>query len=532
MLKRNILLVVVMVLMFANISSVKGESLMTPPESLRIGLVTNFEYVTTIHFYNSTIVPGFFENETFYGESSITTGGKDFWLSPAKKYYLESDQTYNSYEDAIAISAPLRDSGYKAYPTLIARGTWKVFAGHNDSNSELNQVLSLIDGLYGVTYTQAPSSNERVFMECNDHDPILLENRYGKTVFATLDVRDEVPVIDLGKRSYRGYIEAARYGRDDMTAVNIVKLDDYLYSVVVSEIYAKWPVESIKAQSVAARTFAVFYKEVARKFPNDPFDLDDTVSSQVYKGYSVEDERVNIAVDATSNEMIYFDGRVIPAYFFAASGGRTENSEDVWSGRVPYLKSVPDIYETEPEKRPWTKTLTPEEIEAALSKKSVSVGKVTDIEAIGYTDAGRVLTLRITGSKGSYDLQKETMRYWLGINSRKFVILKNGDAPDFSHPVVSASENVDNITYTNAYVVDSSGEVQKVLDDKDQVIVMGTENIINQPMISGRSGVFILAGAGWGHGAGMSQAGAKGMANAGFTYREILQHYYTNTVVQ
>jgi len=317
-----------------------------------------------------------------------------------------------------------------------------------------------------------------------------------------------------------------------MTAVNIVALDDYLYSVVASEIYASWPAEAIKAQSVAARTFAVFYKEIARKFPNDPFDLDDTVSSQVYKGYSVEDERVNLAVDGTSGEMIYFDGSVIPAYFFASSGGRTENSEDVWSGTVPYLKSVADIYETEPEKDPWTKTLTPSEIQSALAKKGVNVGTVTDVEVMGYTEAGRALTLRITGSQGSYDLEKETMRYWLGINSRKFIVLKEGYSPDYSHPVVSNSEEINSISYTNSYVIDGSGAVVKVLGDHDQVIVMGTENIINQPMISGQPGVFILAGEGWGHGAGMSQAGAKGMAKEGFSYREIIQHYYTETVVQ
>jgi len=142
------------------------------------------------------------------------------------------------------------------------------------------------------------------------------------------------------------------------------------------------------------------------------------------------------------------------------------------------------------------------------------------------------LTLRITGTKGTYDLEKETMRYWLGINSRKFVVLKENYSPDYSHPVISNSEDIDNISYTNAYVVDASGDIQKVLGNQDQVIVMGTENIINQPMISGRSGVFILAGEGWGHGAGMSQAGAKGMAIEGFGYREILQHYYTGTVIQ
>ncbi len=533
MLKKVISLTLVMAFLVLNISNIYGSGVIEAPESVRIGLVTYFEHVDVIHFYNDTVVPGYYENDTFYPEVTISTTGQDFWFTPAKKYYLESEQTFATYEAALAISAPLRDDGYKAYPTLVGKDTWKVFAGHKDSLAELDQVKSAINGLYDVTYEQAPESYERVFMESESNDPVLFENRYQNVVFGTEDLREgSIPVIDLGKRSYRGYVEVGRYGRNDLSAINVINLDDYLYSVVVSEIYASWPEESLKAQAVAARTFAVFYIEIARKYPNDPFDLNDTISSQVYKGFSIEDERVRGAVDETSGELIYFDGEVIPAYFFAASGGRTENSENVWSGTVPYLKSVPDIYETEPERGPWVQELTPSDIEDALASHGVNIGSVTDIEADGYTEAGRVLNLKIYGTSGTYDLKKETMRYWLGINSRKFVILKNGFEPDYTHSVIDAGGTTNSVDYRNAQVMDASGNTVSLLDGHEQVIVMGTENIINEPIVSGQNGVFLLAGEGWGHGAGMSQAGAKGMANEGFTYREILGHYYTGTVVQ
>lgn len=532
MLKKSTAVFLILLLTIMNISNVSGENLREPPASLRIGLVTNFEYVDAIHFYNYTVIPGFYEDDVFYGELTITASSKDVWFTPAKKIYLESDQSFSTYEEASAVSSPLRAMGYKAYPTLVARNTWKVFVGHKDTESELETVRSAIDGQFNITYQRAPNSTERLFMEGSSIEPLMFENRYNQTVFATADLRGDVPVLDLGKRSYRGYIEVGRYGRDDVTAVNIVGLDDYLYSVVVSEIYAKWPVESIKAQAVAARTFAVFYKDIARKYPNDPFDLDDTISSQVYKGFSVEDDRVNVAVDATSGEMIYFDGDVIPAYFFASSGGRTENSENVWSGTVPYLKSVPDIYETEPERDPWIQTLTPSDIQNALLKHGEDVGTVKDLVAEGYTDAGRVLILKVVGSKSTYELKKETMRYWLGINSRKFVVLKSGFAPEYTHKVLTADGTTSSVDYRDAVVMNGNGDVVSVLSDKEQVIVMGTENIINQPMVSGQNGVFLLAGEGWGHGAGMSQAGAKGMAIEGFMYKEILEHYYSGTVVQ
>lgn len=515
-----------------SVSHVRGDGLRQAPETVRIGLVTYYEHVTEVRFYNHTVIPGFFEQDTFHPESTIRSGKGAFWFSPAKKLYLASEQTFTTYEAALAISAPLRDKGYKAYPTLIAKNTWKVFAGHKDSEAELSAVKSAINGLYEVTYSEAPISYERIFMESHDNDPVLFENGYNRVAFQTEDSRGDDRVMDLGKRSYRGAIEVGRYGRNDLSVVNVVKLDDYLYSVVASEIYAKWPEESLKAQSVAARTFAVFYKDIAKKYPNDPFDLNDTVTSQVYKGYSVEDERINRAVDATSGEMIFFDGEVIAAYFFAASGGRTENSEHVWSGTVAYLKSVPDIYENEPERHPWIMTLTPKEIQKSLASRGIDIGTVTDIRADGYTDSGRVLHLVVQGSTGSYTLKKETMRYWLGIHSRKFVVLKNGDTPTFNHSVIGTTEVVEGVDYRSAYVMNGEEEVTAVLSDKEQVIVMGTENIVNHPMVSGQAGVFMLAGEGWGHGAGMSQAGAKGMANEGYTYKEILEHYYTGTVVQ
>lgn len=522
-----------MISMFVtSISGIYGATETEVPKSMRIGLVTYYEHVDSIHFYNNSIIPGFYVDGVFVPESTIITTGKDFWFSAVTRLYLESEQTYGSYEEALAKVAPLREAGYKAYATLMGQSTWKVFAGHKSSQSELDSVKAAINGLNDVTYQNAPGNNERIIVESASNYPIMFENRYEKTLFSTEDKRGVDLVIDLGKRSYRGYIEVARYGRDDLSATNQIDLDDYLYSVVMSEVYASWPEESLKAQSVAARTFAVYHSEVANKYPNDPFDLDDTISSQVYKGYYIEDERVNIAVDATSGELIYYNGGVISAFFSASSGGRTESSENVWTGTVPYLKSVPDIYETEPERHPWIKTYTPSELASMLANKGVNIGTVTDLQAIGYTDAGRVMTLRVVGTNGSYDLEKETMRYWLGMYSRKFVIIKNGDKPDTTYDAINGNGDKTTVNYNGAYVINGDEKVVPVLNGTEQVIVMGTENIINHPMVSGKSGQFILAGEGWGHGVGMSQAGAKGMAKEGFTYKEILEYYYTSTVVQ
>jgi len=103
MYKRFVALVVITLLMVTSVSSVNGQGLRQAPATVRIGLVTYYEYVNSIHFYNNTIVPGFFENEVFQPESTIYTEGEDFWFSPAMKLYLESAQTFTTYEEALAI---------------------------------------------------------------------------------------------------------------------------------------------------------------------------------------------------------------------------------------------------------------------------------------------------------------------------------------------------------------------------------------------------------------------------------------------
>lgn len=501
------------------------------PSYVRVGLVTYYEGVEYVHFYNKSLTVGSFVDNRFVEDTSIDIPSKDMWFCAATKLYLESDQVFGTFNEAYAIAAPLRESGYKAYATFMGQGEWKVFVGHKDTVDELSQILSQVNGTYDVTYQQAPSSSSRVLMESYDLYPIMFENRNMTTVFGTNDRRGEDQVIDLGKRSYRDYMEIYREGNSGILPVNLVEINHYLYSVVISEVYASWPEESLMAQAIAARTFASYYTDIAGKYPGEAYDLDDTVNSQVYKGYSIEDERVNSAVDKTVYKKIYYNDQVIPAYFFASSGGRTENSENVWSGTVPYLRSVPDIYEQNPERHPWVVELTPSEISNVLKSRGVDVGTVTDLIADGYSRAGRVMDLKVVGTGGTYVLSKETMRYWLGMYSRKFTLIKNGDTPDTKYPVMNGDGVVTEVDYNGSYVVSGSGNVTSLVSDQEQMIVLGTDNIINQPLVSGIAGTFLLAGEGWGHGVGMSQAGAKGMALAGFDHEAILTHYYSGVRV-
>ena len=515
-------------MIFMNVTDIFGQENKTELDTLRIGLVTQFKDQDQIQVFNKSIVLGFYKNDNWLPQSTINATGQMFLFKPSTATYLVSEEIFENYETAKMMVDQLSAEGMTVYPGLMDLNQWKLFIETPDVQMTLDQIGLLND----MTFYEAPNHKERIMMTYDQSEGIILDNSLNKVVIGTNDKIGDAFVMNLGKATYRGKIEIGRYGKDKLLAVNIVDLENYLYSVVVSEIYASWPSESIKAQAVAARTFAIYYVTIAKKFPSAPYDLDDTVNSQVYKGYGVEDRRVTSAVDDTKGKMIYYDGSVIPAYFFSTSGGRTEASEHVWSASVPYLKSMSDLYETEPARAPWVKTYTPSDIERELMKRDISVGSVLDLEVMGYTDAGRVLELKVVGSGGTYILKKETMRQWLGMDSRKFTLIRPMDVPFLKHSVVSGKNYVGVVDYSGAYVMNSSGKSEKLLGQKEQVIVMSADNIINQPMISGGTGKFILAGVGFGHGVGMSQSGAKGMALAGYNYKDILEYYYKGAKVK
>ncbi|MCF8019725.1 MAG: SpoIID/LytB domain-containing protein [Vallitaleaceae bacterium] len=528
--KRSYFMVLIsFLLIFMNMTDINSKAVDSNLDTLRIGLVTQFKDQDQIQVFNKSIVLGFHSNDTWIPESTVFSESQMFTFMPSTETYLVSEEIFEDYEMAQSKADQLMTDGFTVYPGLVDVNTWKIYVEIGDIQETLNQ----INTLYDIEFVEAPYNSERLIMTFDQTQGIIFDNSQDRVAaIGSNDKIGDASVMNLGKATYRGKIEIGRYGKEKLQAVNIVNLEDYLYSVVVSEIYASWPIESIKAQAVAARTFATYYVTVANKFPNAPYDLDDTVNSQVYKGYGVEDKRVTVAVDDTKGKMIYYDGSVIPAYFFSTSGGRTEASEYVWTASVPYLKSMPDLYETEPARAPWVKSYTPVEIENELMKRDIAVGTVLDLEVMGYTQAGRVLELNVIGSSSAYILRKETMRQWLGMDSRKFTLIKPKDVPFFKHSVISGKDYVGVVDYNNAYVINGSGRSERLLGQKEQVIVMSADNIINQPMISGGAGKFILAGVGYGHGVGMSQSGAKGMALAGYTYTDILEYYYKGVEVK
>lgn len=279
--------------------------------------------------------------------------------------------------------------------------------------------------------------------------------------------------LALDGRRYRGALELRHKG-GGLTAVNIVPVDGYLRSVVPEEMPVDWPAEAIKAQSVAARSFALASRG---RHASEGYDLCTTTHCQLYTGTAAEKSASNAAIKATRGEVLTYGGKPIEALFHTDSGGMTENSEAVWGSHVSYLRAAKD---TPAKTMPWTKTISRADLERKLAAKGHDIGKVRSIAlsplAIGRaakdrTASGRVKTMTVKGTKGTATLSGTTWRSLLGLKSTLF----------------DAKLTKDAVTFT---------------------------------------------GYGSGHGLGISQWGAERMAAKGASYAEILYHYYTGTKLQ
>jgi stage II sporulation protein D len=255
-----------------------------------------------------------------------------------------------------------------------------------------------------------------------------------------------------------------------------VELETYLYSVVQSEMGISYkstdmtesepvPLEALKAQAVASRSYAI--SKINSLGEDAEYHVQSTTTSQVYNENANINKNVKKAVDETAGQVMTYDDEIICAYFFSTSGGYTEAPENVWPSSVPYLKAVKDEYEIEVDNcTTWKAVYTMAEI----SSKIGNIGKVEDVKILERSENDRVTKLKIIGDKGTKILEKDKIRAVLGATKLR-------------------SQWFD------------------VEIDGDDVIFTGRGN---------------------GHGVGMSQNGAIGMALKGFDYEEILEWYYTD----
>ena len=502
---------------------------------IRVGLKSKFAGKQSITIYNTSLEAGYCDGRE-YSREAVLSSDKGVTVTPEKGAFYAVDGAY-PLAKAEALAGELNEAGARAYAVMKRPGEAGIYvpvAENGGTEAKALQMFETAAKQCDVTPVRTVQISEYLIRLTAGERVLFADGTEGyyPQFGATQKDEDGIYTVDLGSCSYRGRIEIGRYGgKSTLTAVNVVPLEEYLYGVVPCEMPASWHVEALKAQAVCARSYALikagYHAETDVK---RGYRMVDTVQSQVYGGTTYEHVRSNAAVDATKGETLCYENRTVTGYYCSGSGGHTENVEDVWGFTVPYLQGVPDIYETNPSKKPWSVTLSKDELTRLLRSEGKDVGTVKKVMQEVVTSSGRVTSLRIVGSLGSVRLATDALRNVLELASTKFRVYDSDSVPD--RVTIQGASGTREAAIHDCYVISGDGTVQSADGLTKQYVVLSADNMESFPRYAPEAGEYLFAGMGHGHGVGMSQSGAYGMAEQGFTYKEILEHYFTGISVR
>ncbi|MFL0754046.1 MAG: SpoIID/LytB domain-containing protein [Prochlorococcus sp.] len=350
-----------------------------------------------------------------------------------------------------------------------------------------------------------------------------------------LRVRSEDPRgIWLGRRRYRGELRVRSVG-GGLQVVNHLGVEDYLASVVGSEMPESWPLAALQAQAVAARTYAL-----SKHGKAGGFDLKATVSSQVYRGVESETLNTRKAVESTHSLVMVYGGKLITAVFHSSSGGATEASGAVWREHLPYLVSVPDHDQHSPVHQ-WDMWFEPHQLRVAFRE----IGGLNSINVLSTTGTGRIRQARVQGPGGDLLLSGSELRRRLGLKSTlvSFEMLASKSAKPVSGVLPSRFPSTSGANFLPGSGTALIGSWRDGATGENLPISSINANTsfqqgltpppplpplqVRLSRFSRRKQLLLLAkGQGFGHGVGMSQWGAHGLAQQGADFRQILNHYY------
>lgn len=411
-----------------------------------------------------------------------------------------------------------------------------LFYGANEKK-EVN--LSSENGFFFGTYSGTDFSQEgrsseteitvrftdiSIAVSANGTDIYIIDNpEKGLGVFPTVGGMERRLKVD--GIEYRGGLDFKRVNGHNVIT-NVVFMNNYLYGVISREMSPSWAPEALKAQAVCARNYAV---NNLNKHAEYGFDLCCNVCCQAYSGTRYETENSYAPVDDTANQLLTYKGEPAQLYYSASAGSRTEDVKNVWGNSVPYLVSVDNSYEDTANipNGVWAGSLSRDEATTIMRNKGYDVGTVNSIRVLETSENGRVLKLEVSGTRGSKIFEREACRTVFNTvtKSQQFKVTGNGGSQ--SVPTIHATDGNNNSALKINEVVLLTADGRSTLSSKSLFATNG----INQKQYditegSGENTEFVFEGIGWGHGVGMSQYGAKGMAEAGFNYVDILLHYF------
>lgn len=315
----------------------------------------------------------------------------------------------------------------------------------------------------------------------------------GKKIFVKPQRSESLVLIETpkGKRRYRGSI-VVEQEENYLRVINQLPLEEYLYGVIKGEISHNWPMDVLYAQVIAARTYAL--KKIEEPSSQEQlYHLSATIDDQVYGGFESEEPRLLEAVDITGGKVITYQGDLINAFYHSCSGGYTVSSKDVWGGEdFPYLRVGPDKFCEKSPYYNWEWEIKRSELRRILFEQGFPTGImyrlriVSRAQNLSFAEGGRVTGLFWEHQGGKSPVQpltgkefRELINKWLGPDKLRSALF-------------------------------------------DEVRLYSKKG----------ASYFLFRGRGSGHGVGMSQWGAKGMAEQGYSFEEILQFYYPGTKIE
>ena len=317
-----------------------------------------------------------------------------------------------------------------------------------------------------------------------------------------------------------------------LTVVNYVALEDYIKGVIPYEVFPSWPMDTLKAQAVTARTYAIAN---VNRFGSHGFDVTNTVASQVYKGMHGATENTNRAAEETAGQFVLHKGRPIDAVYHAAHGGATEDAVNVWGFHIPYLRGLKASHEQLPASIRWTRTLTPSEFHAHMRTRDPGfpLPDIADVVPV-YTPLGNMLSVTFVASDGAtrtYHRDQARTMVNAGLhpvfNSQRFTITRNA-APHSaasSDALFGEYEDVFHPVEPDGFYLSHSALELIHMAEAGLLPTHVASQAAMEAIATGEP-TFTVTNYGFGHNVGMSQYGAFSLAQMGRTYGEIIRFYY------
>lgn len=473
------------------------------------------------------------------------TQHSDISVAKTENVYYGTYEKYTSYHDCI-----VSDVAVGCYHLQLSGTYYSYWDAQNVASMYTGGFVAYINGAY---YVRIGNYTQRAYAESAMYAlPVASEivgtSSYGLNVIITGTNTIIFQYDDLGNGTglgvepvsvdgskcqtwFKGYrwfggFQYNRVGGGDMTVSNRVDIEDYANCVISREMSNAWPLEALKAQAVAARSYAVSLNR------HSAFDLCNTTCCQAYYGTALIGANTAQAVAETSGQYIWYNGNVARAFYSSSNGGASEDVSVVWGSNqdyYPYLVGVIDPYEAMVSipKYTYSKEISPYDLALKLQEKGHNCSTIVNAYVSEYTDTGNPKKVTFVDSAGrTFVLDSRVVRSMLSLRSYRYDF-GDGSRSQFS---VNGTDIVNGLS--GLYATDGYGNLIPVSEGAFVITSSGvSQTSTGSGSIFTSSGNILITGAGDGHNVGMSQWGACSMAQQGFTYDQILKFYYTGVTV-